>query len=109
MREQPGVRERRLRQLLHDLERAIADAIDSPEILDRLRRIQAEGLQLRVSFDCKPQESEPSVATPAPPAAPAVSRKPTARVPSPVFRIHSEDLAFLRSIGIDPTRRRRTR
>lgn len=100
------MRERRLRQLLHDLERAIAGAIDSPEVLEHLRRIQAEGLQLRVSFDCKPQESEPSGVTP---ATPAESRKSAARIPSPVFRIHSEDLAFLRSIGIDPTRRRRTR
>lgn len=82
--------------MLRDLERALSQAIAaSPEIVESLRRVRAEGYRLEVVFDCRPQESES--ATPAP------------GLPAPTFRIHGEDLAFLRSIGIDPTRRRRPR
>ena len=39
------------------------------------------------------------------------ARKPPAGPPpgDPVFRIDADDLRFLRSLGIDPTRKRRAR
>ena len=94
--ERPRLKERRLRKLLRDLERALAEAIAAtPELAESLRRVRAEGYRVEVVFDCQPQEGSP-------PTSPS-------QLPVPTFRIHGEDLAFLRSIGIDPTRRRRSR
>lgn len=93
--EKPSLSDRRLRQMFRDLERALAQAIAaSPEIVESLRRVRAEGYRLEVVFDCQPQASESATAVAG---------------PAPTFRIHGEDLAFLRSIGIDPTRQRRPR
>jgi len=108
--DEPGIRERRLRQILRDLERSLSQAIaESPEIGESLRRIHDEGFELQMVFECKStpeeQESEPTSVAP---DAPAPARRPR-RAVQPVFRIHGEDLAFLRSIGIDPTRRRGAR
>jgi hypothetical protein len=102
--DEPILREQRLRQILRELERALSQAIaDSPEIGESLRRIQEEGFELQMVFECK-TASEPTDETgPAPP--PRRARRSV----QPVFRIHGEDLAFLRSIGIDPTRRRGAR
>jgi len=94
--DEPSIGEQRLRQILRELERALADAIgDSPEISEGLRRIRDEGYDVQVVFDCKARTAEPE-------------RTPRRRTPQPVFRIHGDDLAFLRSIGIDPTRRKRS-
>jgi len=83
------------RSLLRDLERALLDAIaESPEVHRRLWKLQREGYTLQLSLDCA-REDDSAAAAP--------------RAPEPGFRIDAEDLAFLRSIGIDPTRKRRTR
>lgn len=82
----------RKRTLLSNLERALLDALaESPEVHRTLWHLQKAGYTLRLSIDC--QESE----------AAGVAN------PSVAFRIDAEDLRFLRSIGVDPTRRARTR
>ena len=86
----------KLRQMLRDLGRALSEAIsDSPEVGRTLRRIRREGYTLYLLADCK---REGEIATPV-----ASGKSPG----EPLFRINSDDLSFLRSIGIDPTRRRR--
>jgi len=85
----------RKRTLLRELERALLDAIaESPEVHRRLWKLQRAGYTLQLSLDCARDDE---IAASAPPAA------------EPGFRIDAEDLAFLRSIGIDPTRKRRAR
>jgi hypothetical protein len=44
-----------------------------------------------------------------PATAPVEEPEPPRAPAAPPFRIDGEDLSFLRSIGIDPTRRRRRR
>jgi hypothetical protein len=108
--DEPGIRERRLRQILRDLERSLSQAIaESPEIGESLRRIHDEGFELQMVFECKSTPDEQAAeATEEPLATKPPARRPRRPV-QPVFRIHGEDLAFLRSIGIDPTRRRGAR
>jgi len=91
------------RSLLRDVERALLDAVsESPEMHRVLLRLQRAGWTLRLSLDCQKeaQESEPAGRT-------SDARRP--RRDEPRFRIDAEDLRFLRSIGIDPTRRRPAR
>jgi hypothetical protein len=84
------------RSLLRDLERALLDAIaESPAVHRTLWKLQRAGYTLQLSLDCE-RESDEAEARPAAEAAPG-------------FRIDATDLAFLRSIGIDPTRKRRAR
>lgn len=92
----------RRRALLRTLERALYDAIaESAELHRALYEMQREGLQVRLSIACEPG----AALTSSPPAAP----RPVAARQAPTFRIDSDDLRFLRSIGIDPTRARRSR
>jgi hypothetical protein len=108
--DEPGIREQRLRQILRDLERSLSHLIaESPEIGESLRRIHDEGFELQMVFECKSTPDEQSADTPTEPAATKPSARRPRRAVQPVFRIHGEDLAFLRSIGIDPTRRRGAR
>jgi len=93
--------EPRLKQLLEDLTRSLCDAIaESPEVHDRLESIRREGYTLNLFLDCKPFESDEEAAT-------EDETKPP--LPAPPFRINGRDLAFLRSVGIDPTRKARSR
>lgn len=83
------------RSLLRELERALLDAIaESPEVHRRLWKLQREGYTLHLSLDCAREGDVGLVERPG---------------AEPSFRIDSQDLAFLQSIGIDPTRKRRTR
>jgi len=89
----------RLRQMLRDLGRALSAAIgESPQVGRTLRQIREEGYTLYLLVDCKREEEQ---------AAESGVRR--ARGGEPVFRINGEDLSFLKSIGIDPTRRGRRR
>ena len=88
--------------MLRELRRALSDAIsESTEVNRTLRKIRDEGYSLYLLVDCKrdPGEIEPFTFATAP------------RLTSgePVFQIDVRDLSFLRSIGIDPTRRLRRR
>ncbi|HBL30936.1 MAG TPA: hypothetical protein DD490_29230, partial [Acidobacteria bacterium] len=86
--------------MLRDLRRALSEAIsDSSEVSRTLRRIREEGYSLFLLVDCKRDlldEEDDEM--------PVASRR-SARQPDPVFQINGPDLHFLRSIGIDPTRR----
>jgi len=90
--------------MLRELRRALSDAIsDSSEVSRTLRRIREEGYSLYLLVDCKRDmlgEDDDAL--------PVASRR-GGREREPVFQINGPDLHFLRSIGIDPTRRSRRR
>lgn len=93
--------EAKKRTLLSNVERALLDALaESPEVHRSIWRLQRAGFTLRLAIEC--HESAPEPGATAPPA-PTPSAHPVA------FRIDADDLGFLRSIGIDPTRRPRPR
>lgn len=93
-------RETNLQSLLRDFGRALSMAIaESPEVGRTLRRIRDEGYSLQLVLDCKRERGTDPMAEAAVPAAAA----------DPTFQINAQDLGFLRSLGIDPTRRLRRR
>ena len=93
--------EGKLDELLRDLGHALIDAIaDSSDVKDSLRRIEEAGYSLHLTVDCK-QDSET--------ARRRVQLTKPRRGREPVFKINTRDLSFLKSIGIDPTRKRRPR
>lgn len=104
-----GRRETHKRALLADVERALLDALaESPEMHRSLWNLQREGWVLRLYLDCERNGEDPPVETL--PRVPGQRRRSDAReLPAPVFRIDADDLRFLRSVGIDPTRKRRPR
>ena len=86
---------------MRELERALLEAIsESTEFHRTLDRMHREGFTLRLSLDCLPA-AEPTAA----PVAASFSTEPL----EPAFRINSDDLALLRGLGIDPTRKSRAR
>jgi hypothetical protein len=92
----------RLHHMLRDLRRALSEAIsESSEVSRTLRKIREEGYSLYLLVDCKREREGDD--DPLPVAAPRRSGG------EPVFQINGNDLSFLRSIGIDPTRRLRRR
>jgi hypothetical protein len=99
--------------MLKDLRRALSDAIaESSEVSRNLRRIREEGYSLYLLVDCKRDSNEgeslalsPAART----AAAAASSSFSSSGPDPSFQINGRDLSFLKSIGIDPTRRLRRR
>lgn len=88
--------------MLRELRRALSEAIsESPEVNRSLRKIREEGYSLYLLVDCKRDANELEPLTFA-----TTSRHSSGE---PVFQIDIRDLSFLRSIGIDPTRRMRRR
>lgn len=87
--------------MLRELRRALSDAIsESSEVSRTLRKIREEGYSLYLLVDCKRESPDEPLSLTAP------------RLPGssePAFQIDGRDLFFLRSIGIDPTRRLRRR
>jgi hypothetical protein len=106
--EEEDVLDDKIRQMLRDLGRALSDAIsESSDVNQALRRIHEEGYSLFIFLDRRSSgqgdgEDEEELAG----ARRALPARPYGE---PVFRIHGGDLSFLRSIGIDPTRRVRSR
>jgi len=93
----------KLHQMLRDLRRALSDAIsESPDVSRTLRRIREEGYSLYLLVDCKREALDDDDPLP-------VASRMGRRERDPVFQINGPDLHFLRSIGIDPTRRSRRR
>jgi hypothetical protein len=89
--------------MLRDLRRALSEAIsESTEVSRTLRRIREEGYSLYLLVDCKREALDPDAVALTPPT---TSRSGS----NPAFQIDVRDLAFLRSIGIDPTRQLRRR
>jgi hypothetical protein len=111
----------KLHQMLKDLRRALSDAIaESSEVSRTLRKIREEGYALYLLVDCKRESSdaEPLALSPASRAsrtsrtalaAAATTPAASSSAADPCFQINGRDLSFLKSIGIDPTRRLRRR
>jgi hypothetical protein len=101
--------------MLRDLRRALSEAIaESTEVSRTLRRIREEGYALYLLVDCKREAGEEPLSLPAARTVTKVATKTVAKTVTrtaadPVFQIDGRDLSFLRSIGIDPTRRLRRR
>jgi len=82
--------------------RALVEAINgSSEVSGVARRIQREGYSLHLVLGCL----QGGVADGGEELAP----RPPQPVHKPAFRINGEDVTFLKSIGIDPTRSVRRR
>jgi hypothetical protein len=94
----------RLRQLVHDLRCAVSHALgDSQDVGRVLETIRQQGWSLYLVVDRK-RDGEPiETYEVESPQAPAPEPKDVS------FRIDGEDLSFMRSIGIDPTRKVRSR
>ena len=94
--------------MLQGLGEALIEAIsDSSDINDSLRELQKAGYSLYLVVDCrrgagKRRRSESSRSSTA-------AAEVSTRAVDPTFRIDGNDLLFLRSIGIDPTRKSRAR
>ena len=87
--------------MLRDFGRALSEAIsDSSEASRKLRQLKDEGYSLYLLLDGGENERGGQPA--------AVPQRQLA-AGQPEFRINGKDLSFLRSIGIDPTRRLRRR
>jgi len=99
----------KLHQMLKDLRRALSDAIsESSEVSRTLRKIRDEGYSLYLLVDCKRESSSDGESS--------LALSPAGRMSAhlgsgadPSFQINVRDLSFLKSIGIDPTRRLRRR
>jgi len=91
----------RMKQMVETLRGAVSQALgDSLEVDQALRHIREQGWSLYLVVDRK-REGE---------ALDAYEIGSGESLPSEAgFRIDSSDLSFLRSIGIDPTRRTRRR
>lgn len=95
--------------MLRDFGRALSEAIsDSSEASRKLRQLKDEGYSLYLLLDGAAGTGGADAA-----AAGVSAERPAAprrlAVGEPQFRIDGKDLSFLRSIGIDPTRRLRRR
>lgn len=96
----------KIKQLLQDLGTAINESISCSEDVNRhIQKIRDEGYDLYVVLDATiglNKQDEESTET-------AIVPAPSAKSPKDIqFRININDLALLRSLGIDPTRKVRT-
>lgn len=92
----------KLHSMLRELRRALSEAIsESSEINRTLRKIREEGYSLYLLVDCKREIEDPEAVPLTAPRWPSSGE--------PTFQIDVRDLSFLKSIGIDPTRRLRRR
>jgi len=102
-----------LRQKLRDLGRALSAAISgSSEASRRLSELRDEGYSLYLLVDGSESPSQSHQGEPL--SGEGDDRRPARRLPAvprgePAFRINGEDVSFLRSVGIDPTRPGRRR
>jgi hypothetical protein len=101
----------KLRQMIRDLGRLLSDAIlESSEASDVVRRLREEGycLYLLIGPDDEEADTPRGQLTLGAGAADGSENGGAQRNP-PSFVIRGHDLAFLKSIGIDPTRSLRRR
>ena len=100
----------KIKQLLRELGTAINESISSSDDVNKhIQKIRDEGYDLYVVLDAtiglnKQDDDETAVAAPAPAPTTAVVKSDR----EIQFRINVNDLALLRGLGIDPTRRVRT-
>ena len=94
----------RIKQLLRDLGTAINESISgSDDVNKQIQKIRAEGYNLYVVLDATIGLNRQDDAEAAPAEVVAVKSSKDVQ-----FRININDLALLRSLGIDPTRKVRT-
>jgi hypothetical protein len=99
----------RIKQLLRDLGTAINESISGSDDVNRqIQRIREEGYNLYVVLDAtiglnKQEDGEQQPAQEPPGAELVVTNDKDVQ-----FRININDLALLRALGIDPTRKVRT-
>ncbi|HUP24818.1 MAG TPA: hypothetical protein VNB06_18005 [Thermoanaerobaculia bacterium] len=97
--------EPRLRQLLEELSERLSEAIaESPDVGEKLEEVRSAGYAVYLLLDCKRSESTQALRPPR-----VATRREIPAGESAGFRINARDLAFLKSVGIDPTRRYRRR
>ena len=101
----------KIKQLLRELGTAINESISSSDDVNRqIQRIRDEGYNLYVVLDAtiglnkEGEEDAGEASTPAEPSAELVVKSDK----DIQFRININDLALLRALGIDPTRKVRT-
>lgn len=100
--------EEKIRQMLDELGQALAEAIrNSPGVSETIEQIRQDGyaLHLMVGNMQLSDEKEGTLGEPPPPE----TTEPTVETPAPPFRVNTDDVTFLKSIGIDPTRAVRRR
>lgn len=91
----------KLRRLLRDLRGAITEALTDPTGATRsMDEIREEGWSVYLVIDRKREDETPEGIE---------LTGEDSNGEAPTFRINSRDLAFLKSVGIDPTRRVRRR
>jgi hypothetical protein len=91
----------KLRRLLQDLRGAITEALaDSSEVSRSMDKIREEGWSVYLVVDRKNENETPE-------GFELTTEKKSQEDPG--FRIDTQDLSFLKSLGIDPTRRVRRR
>jgi len=92
----------KLRRLLQDLKGAISKTLtESPDVERSMDRIRNQGWSVYLVVDRKREDETPEGIE-----LTADRHPPSGEV---LFRIDRQDLEFLRSLGIDPTRRLRRR
>lgn len=99
----------KIKQLLRELGTAINESISTSEAVNRhIQKIRDEGYDLYVMLDATiglnkhDGEEEPAAAASTAPASAELIVKNDKEIQ---FRINVNDLALLRSLGIDPTRK----
>lgn len=117
-------RNERLQRMIRDLGRMLAEAIsDSTDASQTLRRLHNEGYAVSLALGRSPEGGPEETLTVMlekrdhEPGRESLGEdlKPPSGAPresgsrEPQFRMHGSDLAFLRSIGIDPTRNTKRR
>ena len=96
----------KIKQLLRELGTAINESISSSDDVNRqIQRIRDEGYNLYVVLDATIGLNRQDEEQPEPPAAAELVVKNDKEVQ---FRINVNDLALLRALGIDPTRKVRS-
>ena len=105
----------KIKQLLRDLGTAINESISGSDDVNRhIQKIRDEGYDLYVVLDAtiglnKQDDDEAPVTSLSAPVAEPQQQTAVVRSDKSVqFRINVNDLALLRALGIDPTRRVRT-
>jgi hypothetical protein len=88
------------RNRMRDLGRRLAQTMSaSPEVKEEVRRLQLEGFSLSLTLSSQREEEMNLKLEIQPPGPP----------PEPAFRLDGDDVTFLKSMRIDPTRPARRR
>ena len=104
--------EEKIRRMLYEVGRRMIEAIGrSNEVEGAVQRIHDEGYSLYLVLDGAHdvQAQLELRAADKPRSEPSPAALPAASIPPPSFRLNSDDVTFLKSLGIDATRSPRRR